>query len=101
MPFFFHLLYRQFPEIFSCKNTVHQQLCVKKYNVIRKRPVLATQGQSWVVTWGQQLANVIYSLAHIRYHPGIVQQAQGCSAAMVVSPHHNYQSTINSLGSAM
>jgi hypothetical protein len=29
-----------------------------------------------------------------RYHPGIVQQAQGRSAETAVSPHHNNQSTM-------
>jgi hypothetical protein len=29
-----------------------------------------------------------------RYHPGIVQQAQGRSAETAVSPHHNIQSTV-------
>jgi len=29
-----------------------------------------------------------------RYHPGIVQQAQGRSSETAVSPHHNNQSTI-------
>jgi hypothetical protein len=30
-----------------------------------------------------------------RYHPGIIQQAQGRSAKTAVSPHHNNQSTNN------
>jgi hypothetical protein len=29
-----------------------------------------------------------------RYHPGIVQQAQGRSAETAVSPHYNNQSTV-------
>jgi hypothetical protein len=39
------------------------------------------------------LADLVYKLPY-RYHPGIVQQAQGSSAEMAVSPHHNNQSTI-------
>jgi hypothetical protein len=42
----------------------------------------------------QILADLVYSLAPIRYHPGIVQQAQSRSAETAVSPHHNNKSTI-------
>jgi hypothetical protein len=34
-----------------------------------------------------------------RYHPGIVQQAQGRSAETAVSPHYNNQSTIDIVSS--
>jgi hypothetical protein len=44
---------------------------------------------------GQELAvaDLVYSLVHNRYHPGIVQRAQGRSAERAVSPHHNNLST--------
>jgi hypothetical protein len=38
------------------------------------------------------LADLAYSLGHICFHLGIVQQAQG-SPEMAVLPHHSYQST--------
>jgi hypothetical protein len=47
---------------------------------------------SLVVKLEVGLADPAYSLGHIRFHPGIVQQDQGHSAEIAVSPHHNYQS---------
>jgi hypothetical protein len=51
----------------------------------------------WLSSEELVLADIVYSLAHIRYNLGIVQQAQGHSAEMAVSPHHNYQSAIYNL----
>jgi hypothetical protein len=52
----------------------------------------------WLSSSELALADIIYSLADIRY-PKIVQQAQGRSAKTVVSPHRNNQSTIYNLQS--
>jgi hypothetical protein len=51
----------------------------------------------WLSSYKLALANLVYWLGHICFHPGIVQQAQGCSAETAVSPHHNYQSTPQNL----
>jgi hypothetical protein len=48
----------------------------------------------WLSSEALALADLVHSLAHIYYHPGIVKQALGCSAETAVSPHHNYLSTI-------
>jgi hypothetical protein len=48
----------------------------------------------WLPSLELALANLFYSLAHIRFQPGIVQEAQGRSAETAVSPHYNYQSTV-------
>jgi hypothetical protein len=52
-------------------------------------------GQSALVDkLGTSSADVLYQGPH-RYHPGIVQQAQGRSYETAVSPHHTNQSTIH------
>jgi hypothetical protein len=56
-------------------------------------PEVSGDGQSTLLD-KLALADLVYSLAHIHYHPGIEQQAQGRSAETAVSPHHNYQSTV-------
>jgi hypothetical protein len=43
----------------------------------------------WLSSQELALADFVYSLVHIAYHPGIVQQAQDHSAKTAVSPHHN------------
>jgi hypothetical protein len=59
-------------------------------------PEVSGDGQSALVVKLEELAiaDIVYSLARIRYHPEIVQQVQGRSAGTSVSPHQNYQSTI-------
>jgi hypothetical protein len=37
---------------------------------------LVTVRALWLSSWEFALADLVYSLAHIRYHPGIVQQAK-------------------------
>jgi hypothetical protein len=39
----------------------------------------------WLPSLELALANLFYSLAHIRFQPGIVQEAQGRSAETAVS----------------
>jgi hypothetical protein len=54
---------------------------------------LVTARALWLSSLELALADLIYSLAHVRYLQGIVQQAEGRSAERSVSPHHN-QSTM-------
>jgi hypothetical protein len=47
----------------------------------------------WLSSQELAIDDLVCSLGHIRFYPGIVQQALGSSAETAVSPHHNYQST--------
>jgi hypothetical protein len=49
--FCFHQLYRQLPGVFSCTNTVNQQLCITNKTYSGKKTPIVTQGESWAVTW--------------------------------------------------
>jgi hypothetical protein len=54
---------------------------------------MVTTAAFWMSSYELAPADLVHSLSHIRYHPVIVQQAQGRSAETAVSPRYNYLPT--------